>query len=78
MRLQWAEVRRLSKNARARTLISLCSKNCMMTFRRYSKLTSSSDIDVEGEAGRGGLSFAKSVTDDVGDRASEPSDLEAQ
>ena len=25
------------------TRISLCSRNCMMTFLRYSKLTSSSD-----------------------------------
>lgn len=30
------------------TLISLCSRNCKITFRRYSKLTSSSFVAREG------------------------------
>lgn len=41
---------------RSLTLISLCSRNCMMTFRRYSRLTSSSDLTMEGELGLEGAS----------------------
>ena len=54
------------------TRISLCSKNCMMTFRRYSKLTSSSDFTVDGDEGlEDEFSFAiRSDTEDVGDRTS--------
>lgn len=33
------------------TLISLCSKNCRMTFLKYSKLSSSSDLEGTGDCG---------------------------
>ena len=49
-----------------------------MTLRKYSKLTSSSDIAVEGEAGRGEPLLAKSDVEDVGERASGPSAFVAQ
>ena len=55
------------------TCISLCSKNCMITFRRYSKLTSSSDLAGEDDDGREEFSLGtRSDTDDVvGDRISD-------
>ena len=44
----------------------------MTTFRRYSKLTSSSDLEVDGDDGREEVSLAmRSDTDDVGDRTSD-------
>ena len=54
------------------TPISLCSKNCMITFRRCSKLTSSSDLAGDGDNGREEFSLATRLdTDDVGDRTSD-------
>ena len=44
----------------------------MMTFRRYSKLTSSSDLTVDGDVGlEDDFSLAKSDADDVGDLTSD-------
>lgn len=39
-----------TKKAIMHTLISLCSKNCRMRFRRYSRFTSSSAFEVEFRA----------------------------
>ena len=47
--------------------ISLCSRNCRITFRKYSRLTSSSlfDCDGAGEAVREGVSEDTEVRDSV-------------
>jgi hypothetical protein len=51
------------------TLISLCSRNCNITFLRYSKLISSSPLDGAGDARPG---------DAVRDGRSEVDDIEAR
>lgn len=55
----------------ARTLISLCSKNCSIMFLKYSTLISSSDFATAGEPGREGVSLVvRSDTEDRGERIS--------
>jgi hypothetical protein len=44
-----------SQERKERTLISLCSRNCKITFLRYSRLTSSSFFDSSGEPSAGEL-----------------------
>lgn len=63
------------------TLISLCSRNCRITFRRYSRLTSSSlleDVDdsTAGEATREMGSEGAEDIDDLGSAGALP--LEVQ
>lgn len=63
--------RSLRASASVLTLISLFSRNCKMTFRRYSKFTSSSDAFAEaggdpirGKSGVDGVGEEKATSDE--------------